>query len=103
ASLEQSQGIRQVNTAVTQMDQVTQANAGTAEESASAAHELSAQAGGLRQAVDDLRKLVGGSLEPSGAVAKQQRSTSRVMRSARQGTAFNGRPAVDQRVYEDVT
>ena len=49
ASAEQAQGIDQVNTAVAQMDKVTQQNAANAEESASAAEELSSQAGSLRE------------------------------------------------------
>jgi len=61
ASEQQSQGISQVNTAVTQMDKVTQSNAANAEESASAAQELNAQSGILKQAVGDLLQLVGGS------------------------------------------
>jgi methyl-accepting chemotaxis protein len=44
ASSEQAQGIEQVNTAVSQMDKLTQSNAAAAEESASAAEEMSAQA-----------------------------------------------------------
>lgn len=44
ASNEQAQGIDQVNTAVAQMDKVTQQNAANSEESASAAEELSSQA-----------------------------------------------------------
>ncbi|MBN1982219.1 MAG: MCP four helix bundle domain-containing protein [Chitinivibrionales bacterium] len=44
ASQEQSQGIDQVNTAVAQMDKVTQQNAANAEESASSSEELSSQA-----------------------------------------------------------
>ena len=44
ASTEQNQGIGQVTQAVAQMDQVTQKNAASAEESASAAEELNAQA-----------------------------------------------------------
>ncbi len=59
ASREQSQGIQQVNTAVTQMDQVTQANAAHAEESASASEELNSQARCLKQSVDDLVDQVG--------------------------------------------
>ncbi|MEY2881289.1 MAG: hypothetical protein RLZZ15_3669, partial [Verrucomicrobiota bacterium] len=59
ASHEQSQGIGQVNTAVTQMDKVTQANAGSAEESAAAAEELSAQSAELRRLVGGLGVLVG--------------------------------------------
>jgi methyl-accepting chemotaxis protein len=60
ASAEQSQGIQQVNSAVTQMDKVTQANAAGAEESASAAQELNAQADLMKQAVGELLQLVGG-------------------------------------------
>jgi signal transduction histidine kinase len=59
ASREQSQGINQVNTAVTQMDKVTQGNAATAEESASASEELEHQAQALEWAVVDLVALVG--------------------------------------------
>jgi len=44
ASQEQAQGIDQVNSAVAQMDKVTQQNAANSEESASAAEELSSQA-----------------------------------------------------------
>jgi methyl-accepting chemotaxis protein len=49
ASHEQSQGISQINTAVTQMDKVTQSNAATAEETASASEELSNQAKALKE------------------------------------------------------
>ncbi len=44
ASNEQAQGISQVTTGLTQIDQVTQQNTASAEESASAAEELSSQA-----------------------------------------------------------
>ena len=60
ASQEQSQGIEQVNTAVAQMDKVTQSNAANAEESASAAEELNAQANALRETVSELLQLVDG-------------------------------------------
>jgi methyl-accepting chemotaxis protein len=73
ASREQSQGLEQVNTAVTQMDKVTQTNAATAEESASASEELSAQAATLREIVAELQKLVTG----SGSVAAQSSITRR--------------------------
>ncbi|MCE5341512.1 MAG: methyl-accepting chemotaxis protein [Planctomycetaceae bacterium] len=61
ASSEQAQGIDQVNTAVAQMDKVTQQNAANAEESASASEELSAQAEQMNQIVQELVNLVGGS------------------------------------------
>jgi uncharacterized phage infection (PIP) family protein YhgE len=60
ASAEQSQGIEQVNTAVSQMDKVTQSNAANAEESASAAEELNAQAENLKEAVNELLTMVDG-------------------------------------------
>jgi hypothetical protein len=60
ASKEQSQGIEQVNTAVAQMDKVTQSNAANAEESASASEELNAQAESLKDAVASLLRLVNG-------------------------------------------
>ena len=60
ASNEQTQGIQQVNTAVGQMDKVTQSNAANAEESASATEKLNAQAESMREAVNDLQRLVDG-------------------------------------------
>ncbi|MBI2517616.1 MAG: chemotaxis protein [Opitutae bacterium] len=59
ASGEQSQGIGQVTTAVTQMDQVTQTNAGNAEETAAAAEELNSQAALLKESVSYLSALAG--------------------------------------------
>ncbi len=73
ASREQAQGINQVNTAVSQMDKVTQQNAANAEESASASEELSAQAESMQQVVQELVTLVGGA-----AAGKVQRSSRRV-------------------------
>jgi methyl-accepting chemotaxis protein len=60
ASAEQAQGIDQVNTAVAQMDKVTQQNAANAEESASASEELSAQAEAMQGIVEELVALVQG-------------------------------------------
>ena len=60
ASNEQAQGVDQVNTAVAQMDKVTQTNAANAEESASAAEELSAQASQLSSLVSELNIIVTG-------------------------------------------
>jgi methyl-accepting chemotaxis protein len=60
ASREQTQGIAQINTAVGQMDKVTQGNSASAEESAAAAEELNAQAQVMKESVSELLKLVGG-------------------------------------------
>ena len=59
ASQEQNQGIGQISTAISQMDKVTQSNAGHAEETAAAAEELSAQAGVQQDAVRRLQDLSG--------------------------------------------
>jgi len=73
ASQEQSQGLGQVNVAVSQMDTVTQSNSAAAEESAAAAEELRAQSVSLKAAVASLQHLVGGASgagtgEPVGAL-----------------------------------
>jgi methyl-accepting chemotaxis protein len=60
ASREQTQGITQINTAVGQMDKITQSNAANAEETASAAEELNAQAHSMTESVNELLKIVGG-------------------------------------------
>ncbi|MGL1936632.1 MAG: methyl-accepting chemotaxis protein [Fibrobacterales bacterium] len=60
ATEEQSEGIGQVNTAVGSMDGVIQSNAATAEESASASEELSAQSAILNEMVSDLVTVVNG-------------------------------------------
>jgi cell pole-organizing protein PopZ len=54
ASDEQSKGIEQIGTAVTEMDKLTQSNAANAEESASASEELAAQAKELGEMVQIL-------------------------------------------------
>jgi methyl-accepting chemotaxis protein len=64
ASAEQSQGIQQVNSAVVQMEKVTQCNAANAEESASASEELNAQAAALKDALEEIVRLVGGHTQP---------------------------------------
>ena len=61
SSREQSTGIEQVNTAVTQMDAVTQSNASQTEELASTAEGLSGQAQAMRKLVQRFK------LEPAGA------------------------------------
>ena len=60
AAREQAQGIEQINTAIAQLDKISQSNSASAEESASAAEELDAQAATLKDQVTKLRQLVGG-------------------------------------------
>jgi len=59
ASREQTQGITQINTAVGQVDKVTQNNAACAEESASVVQELNAQVVTMKSSVAELLQLVG--------------------------------------------
>ncbi len=61
ASDEQAQGILSINSAMSQMERVTQSNAANAEESASSAEELSGQAEALNEMAKSLTKLVYGS------------------------------------------
>ena len=58
ASLEQSQGLKQVNIAVTALDKATQSNAASAEEAAAAAEELNGHALELDRAVGSLVTII---------------------------------------------
>jgi methyl-accepting chemotaxis protein len=88
AANEQAQGIQQVNTAMGQMDKVTQSNASSAEESASAAEELDAQAETMKDLVSQLRTLVGGA--STGESAPVSRAVSKSA-SPKAATASSGR------------
>ncbi len=74
ASNEQSNGISQVNSAVSLMDKVTQDNAANAEETAASAEELSAQTIAMQESTAELRSLIGGvpaqAAPPKAAAAK---------------------------------
>jgi chromosome segregation ATPase len=76
ASREQAQGIVQVNAAVTQMDQVTQSTAASAEESASASEELSAQSRELQNMVEQMVALVGGASQSAPRSSSQPASST---------------------------
>ena len=84
ASKEQAQGIDQVNTAVAQMDKVTQQNAANAEESASASEQLTAQAESMNEIVTQLAMLVGG---------QRVRQQNRERATPRNSTEAGGRAA----------
>ncbi|MFW6147862.1 MAG: methyl-accepting chemotaxis protein [Thermodesulfobacteriota bacterium] len=60
AANQQAQGIEQVNQAVADVDKVTQQTTASAEESASASKDMSAQAEQMKTIVDDLMVLVDG-------------------------------------------
>jgi methyl-accepting chemotaxis protein len=89
ASAEQNQGIGQINTAVSQLDKVTQSNAGTAEETAAASEELSAQSVALKETVAQLQLLVGGGgRTPAAATASPVRRSPRSVAAATNHAAF---------------
>jgi methyl-accepting chemotaxis protein len=60
SSHEQSEGIAQLNSAVTSMDKITQANASLAQQSAESGEELKKQAGQVRLAVGELLRMAEG-------------------------------------------
>jgi methyl-accepting chemotaxis protein len=82
ASKEQAQGIGQITTAMTEMDKVTQSNAASAEEAASAAGDLSSHAGNLLESVDELNTLVNGAhAAAAGRAPVRPRQTAAVKKS----------------------
>ena len=93
AAHEQTQGIRQIGRAMTQLDNVTRGIAGRAEESASAAVELSGQAQHMQESVDFLRGFVGsgrrGAATTSGDIAA--RGPAVALGSAAGGQQGDGR------------
>jgi len=58
ATREQAQGIGQINTAVAQIDRMTQHNAANSEETASASEELRARADDMRRYINELQDLI---------------------------------------------
>lgn len=88
---EQSQGISQVNTAVTQMDHVTQSNAAHAEETAAAAESLNAQAASLKLTGAELMAMVGNSTAEKKAVKSAQPKVA--AKSTRANTGLPAAPA----------
>jgi methyl-accepting chemotaxis protein len=76
ASDEQAKGIDQVNTAVAQMDSVTQSNAANSEEAASASEELSAQSRELHDMVVGLAKIVGANGDAASARTDSEKHLS---------------------------
>jgi methyl-accepting chemotaxis protein len=80
ASIEQSEGISQVNNAIQQMDQITQQNAANAEETASASEEMTAQSQSLMEQIETLSSLVGGKGD---GVSQAKDDSSKMNRSQR--------------------
>jgi methyl-accepting chemotaxis protein len=80
AAREQAHGIEQINGGITQMDQVTQSNSASAEQTAAAAEQMDAQAGNLKVQVVGLRQLIGGSSDGAdGLLARRSRPAQALM------------------------
>lgn len=92
ASQEQMQGIQQIAMAVNSMDKVTQATGASAEESASAAEELNAQAQQMSAFVSELIAVIGGSNGNTTAATKAL-PYQRINRPVQQKTIAQGRRA----------
>ena len=90
AADEQSTGIEQVNSAVTQMDEVTQQNASLVEEAAAAAESLEEQAQGLARAVSVFR-VEESTMATAGHQLPAAKAPSRALPAAKK--APSGRPA----------
>ncbi len=71
ATVEQSQGIEQINNEIVQLDAVTKANSANAEESASAGLQLSTQANNLEEMVNALTAVVSGASSSEASFVQQ--------------------------------
>jgi len=86
ASVEQAQGINQINKAVADLDRVTQENASSAEESASAAEEMNAQSEQIKGIVKRLVVIVEGQADG----AKEMPSSLKTRMKTGKVTAAHG-------------
>jgi methyl-accepting chemotaxis protein len=82
ASDDQAQGIEQINTAVMEMDKITQQNTANSEESASAAEEMDSQAENMMNMVDSLILFVEGKNQKGVFKAETRQKTPK---TAKQG------------------
>lgn len=96
ASREQSQGIRQIDKAVADLDRVTQENAATAEGSASAAEELTAQATQMKGIVRRLVVIIQGQADGTKKISSRPRMRvqSRMLAATAARASVNVLPAV---------
>ena len=81
AAKQQSQGIETINAEISRIDQITQSNSASAEETASSSAELQAQADRLRAAVDELNRMVHTDAEVAGAIKATPATSSAQGRS----------------------
>ncbi|MRX10065.1 HAMP domain-containing protein [Pseudoduganella sp. FT25W] len=99
ASVEQSAGIEQVNTAIVQMDQVTQQNAALVEQAAAAAESMQEQAAKLSEVVSVFKLLATAQAAPRPAPPRKRAVPPAVVASAKAPAV---RPALKKPVKETV-
>ncbi|WP_426955096.1 methyl-accepting chemotaxis protein [Muricoccus radiodurans] len=105
---EQATGLAEVNTAVNQMDQVTQQNAAMVEESTAASHALSQEAEGLTQLTDRFqvgsdgaaRSNVATLRRPDRAAAPARPGPLKLVRAAQDGSALR-KPVASNASWEE--
>lgn len=89
--------VEQINTAVAQMDKVTQENAANAEQSAASSAEMQGQATHLQNAVGDLQRVVNGgsgsAARSSGASASEEEPTASLVSPLRRPMQVAAAPA----------
>jgi len=100
ASVEQSTGIEQVNTAIVQMDQVTQQNAALVEEAAAAAESMQEQAARLSEVVSVFKLLASAQAAPRPPAPRKRAVPPAVVAGAK--TPVTARPALKKPVKETV-
>lgn len=83
ASIEQSRGIEQLNSAIQELDKSVQQNASTSEETASASEEMSAQTEQMKTIVADLVVII------TGRFGKQRLRKPKVNKSTQPKSHFN--------------
>jgi methyl-accepting chemotaxis protein len=100
ASVEQSAGIEQVNTAIVQMDQVTQQNAALVEQAAAAAESMQDQAAKLSEVVSVFKLLATANpvARPAPARRAAAAAPKAVAKPAPRGVAPSARPALKKPV-----
>lgn len=95
---EQQDGIGQINTAISQVNEVTQGNAASAEEAASAAEEMNAQSVNLLDIVGTLTEMVSGKrAETSAAISSNGSSRSHSAKARRITSTNSASSKSDQR------
>jgi methyl-accepting chemotaxis protein len=99
AAEQQSTGIEEVNSAVGQMDQVTQQNAAMVEESTAASHNLAAEAQSLAGLVRNFN--VGVAHRSSAALAKPSSTARRDVRLRHAGASMSAATAVARKSEPD--